>query len=30
MPARPTSRPAKWLRAIKKKLYYAGWRQEPF
>jgi hypothetical protein len=30
MPARPTSRPAKWLRAIKKKLYYAGWRREPF
>jgi hypothetical protein len=30
IPARPTSRPAKWLRAIKKKLYYAGWRKEPF
>ena len=30
MPARPTSRPAKWMRAIKKKLYYAGWRKEPF
>ena len=30
MPARPTSRPAKWLRAIKKKLYYAGLRKEPF
>ena len=30
MPARPKGRPAKWLRAIKKKLYYAGWRSEPF
>jgi hypothetical protein len=30
MPARPKSRPAKWLRAIKKKLYYAGLRKEPF
>jgi len=30
MPARPKSRPAKWLRALKKKLYYAGWRKEPF
>jgi hypothetical protein len=30
MPARPTSRPAKWLRAVKKKLYYAGLRKEPF
>ena len=30
MPARPTSRPAKWLRAAKKKLYYAGLRKEPF
>lgn len=30
MPARPTSRPAKWLRAINKKLYYRGWRKEPF
>ena len=30
MPARPKSRPAKWLRAIKKKLYYAGFRKEPF
>lgn len=30
MPARPKSRPLKWLRAIKKKLYYAGLRKEPF
>lgn len=30
MPARPKSRPKKWLRAIKKKLYYAGLRKEPF
>jgi hypothetical protein len=30
MPARPKSRPAKWLRAIRKKLYYAGLRREPF
>jgi hypothetical protein len=30
MPPRPTSRPGKWLRAIKKKLYYAGLRKEPF
>lgn len=30
MPARPKSRPAKWLRAIRKKLYYAGLRKEPF
>jgi hypothetical protein len=30
MPARPKSRPAKWMRAIKKKLYYAGLRKEPF
>jgi hypothetical protein len=30
MPARPKSRPAKWLRAVKKKLYYAGLRKEPF
>jgi hypothetical protein len=29
MPPRPTSRPAKWLRAIKKKLYYAGLRKDP-
>jgi hypothetical protein len=29
-PARPKSRPAKWLRSIKKKLYYAGLRKEPF
>ncbi len=29
MPARPKSRPAKWLRAIKKKLYYAGLRKYP-
>jgi hypothetical protein len=30
MPARPKSRPAKWLRAIKKRLYYWGLRKEPF
>ena len=30
MPARPKSRPLKWLRAIRKKLYYAGLRKEPF
>ena len=30
MPARPKSRPLKWLRGIKKKLYYAGLRKEPF
>ena len=30
MPARPKLRPAKWLRAIKKKLYYVGLRKEPF
>lgn len=30
MPARPKSRPKKWIRAIKKKLYYAGLRKEPF
>jgi hypothetical protein len=30
MPARPRSRPAKWLRAVRKKLYYAGLRREPF
>lgn len=30
MPARPKSRPAKWLRAFKKKLYYWGLRKEPF
>ncbi len=30
MPARPKSRPQKWLRAIKKRLYYAGLRKEPF
>lgn len=30
MPARPKSKPAKWLRAIKKKLYYAGLRKDPF
>ena len=30
MPARPKSRPKKWLRAIKKQLYYAGLRKEPF
>jgi Glycosyl transferase family 2 len=30
MPERPTSYPAKWLRAFKKKLYYYGLRKEPF
>ena len=30
MPARPKSRPQKWLRAIRKRLYYAGLRKEPF
>jgi len=30
MPPRPTSKPAKWLRAIRKKLYYAGLRKDPF
>ena len=30
MPARPKSRPKKWLRMIKKQLYYAGLRKEPF
>lgn len=30
MPARPKSRPLKWLRAFKKQLYYAGLRKEPF
>ena len=30
MPERPKSRPQKWLRAIKKRLYYAGLRKEPF
>lgn len=30
MPARPKSYPLKWLRAIKKQLYYAGLRKEPF
>lgn len=30
MPARPKSRPGKWLRSVKKKLYYAGLRKEPF
>lgn len=30
MPLRPKSRPKKWLRAIKKQLYYAGLRKEPF
>jgi hypothetical protein len=29
-PPRPTSRPAKWLRWMKKRLYYAGLREEPF
>jgi hypothetical protein len=30
MPAKPKSRPKKWLRAIRKQLYYAGLRKEPF
>jgi hypothetical protein len=30
MPARPKSRLGKWLRGIKKKLYYLGLRKEPF
>lgn len=30
MPARPKSRLKKWQRAIKKQLYYAGLRKEPF
>jgi glycosyl transferase family 2 len=30
MPARPRSRPEKWLRAVKKRLYYAGLRRDPF
>lgn len=30
MPARPKSRLAKWIRGIKKKLYYMGLRKEPF
>lgn len=30
MPPRPKSRPEKWLRAVKKKLYYAGLRKSPF
>lgn len=30
MRARPKSRPQKWLRAVKKKLYYAGLRKEPY
>ena len=30
MPARPKSRPGKWLRGIRKKLYYLGLRKEPF
>jgi hypothetical protein len=30
MPARPKSRPAKFLRGIEKKLHYAGLRKEPF
>ena len=30
MAARPKSRPQKWLRAIRKRLYYAGLRKDPF
>jgi hypothetical protein len=30
VPARPTSKPAKWLRWAQKRLYYAGLRKEPF
>ncbi len=30
MPARPKSRVQKMLRAVKKRLYYAGFRKEPF
>jgi hypothetical protein len=30
MPARPKSRPAKWLRRIKKQFYYWGLRKDPF
>ena len=30
MPARPKSRPQKWLRALKKRMYYAGLRKDPF
>jgi Glycosyl transferase family 2 len=30
LPARPTFKPAKWLRWMKKRLYYAGLRKEPF
>lgn len=30
MPARPKSKPQKWLRAINKQLYYAGLRKNPF
>lgn len=30
MRERPKSRPQKWLRAIKKRMYYAGLRKEPF
>jgi hypothetical protein len=30
MPARPKNRAGKWLRGIKKKLYYLGLRKEPF
>ena len=30
MPARPKSRLGKWIRGIKKKLYYTGLRKEPF
>jgi hypothetical protein len=30
MPPRPKSRPAKMMRALKKRLYYAGWRKQPY
>ncbi|MEQ1649548.1 MAG: hypothetical protein ABL898_13260 [Hyphomicrobiaceae bacterium] len=30
MPPRPKSKPEKWRRAIRKKLYYAGLRRNPF
>jgi hypothetical protein len=30
MPERPKNRPAKWLRGIKKRLYYWGLRKQPF
>lgn len=30
VPPRPKSRPEKWLRALKKRLYYAGWTKSPY